>query len=101
MSDPQTALEINTKLKEPPMYKVIYMNDNETSMHFVIESLIKCFGYTFVVAEKITNEIHTEGAACAAILPFEIAEQKGIEIMTFARKEGYPLQIKIEEENKS
>jgi ATP-dependent Clp protease adapter protein ClpS len=36
------------------------------------------------------------GSAVVAVLPYEIAEQKGIEITVDARNEGFPLQIKLE-----
>lgn len=78
------------------MFKVIYINDNQTSIEFVIDSLIKHFEYTTSTAEKITLDIHEAGAAVVAVLPYEIAEQKGIEVTVSARQEGYPLQIKLE-----
>ena len=48
------------------------------------------------MAEKITIDIHESGSAVVAVLPYEIAEQKGIEVTLRARAEGYPLQIKLE-----
>ena len=78
------------------MFKVIYINDNQTSMEFVIDSLIQYFEYNAVTAVKITTDIHDAGSACVAVLPYEIAEQKGIEITVSARTVGYPLQIKLE-----
>ena len=100
MSTPETKAKIkpNTQLAEPPMFKVIYINDNQTPMGFVIESLIDYFEYTPVTAEKITVDIHETGSAVVAVLPYEVAEQKGIEITVLARSEGYPLQIKLEPE---
>jgi ATP-dependent Clp protease adaptor protein ClpS len=65
-------------------------------MEFVVDSLIDHFDYTPVTAEKITMDIHEAGAAVVAVLPYEVAEQKGIEITVSARAEGYPLQIKLE-----
>lgn len=84
---------------EPPMFKVIYINDNQTAMEFVIESLINHFEYTPDTAEKITIDIHEAGSAVVAVLPYEIAEQKGIEITVEARSNGFPLQIKLEPES--
>lgn len=91
-----TKVKVNSKAKEPPMFRVIYINDNATSMQFVIESLIRYFDYSAETAEQITVDIHQTGAAVVAVLPYEIAEQKGIEITVDARQQGYPLQIKIE-----
>jgi len=97
---PQTEVMIEPKLDlaAPPMYKVIYVNDNKTSMQFVIESLEDHFSYATSTAEKIANQVHNEGAAVVAVLPYEIAEQKGIEVTVEARQNGYPLQIKIEKD---
>lgn len=94
----ETVVKTNTNLQQPPMFKLIYLNDNKTSMDFVIESLIDIFDYTVNTAEKITLDIHEEGSAVVAVLPFEIAEQKGIEVTVHARKSGFPLQVKLEPE---
>ena len=72
------------------------MNDDVTSMEFVISSLIDYFEYTADTASTITQNIHDEGSAVVAILPYEIAEQKGIEVTLEARSQGYPLQVKVE-----
>lgn len=101
MSKTETKVKIkpNIALQEPPLFKIIYMNDDVTSMEFVIGSLIDYFNYTPDTAASITQNIHDEGSAVVAILPYEIAEQKGIEVTLDARNQGYPLQIKVEAEN--
>lgn len=78
------------------MFKLIYLNDNQTSMDFVIHSLVEIFDYAHQTAEKITTNIHEAGSAVVAVLPYEIAEQKGIEVTVAARSNGFPLQIKLE-----
>ncbi len=80
------------------MFKVIYLNDDTTSMEFVIDSLVKHFEYSEDAAHQITIDIHEQGHAVVAVLPYEIAEQKGIEITVTARTEGFPLQIKLEQD---
>lgn len=87
------------ELKEPPMFKIIYLNDNQTSMEFVIDTLVDFFNYTTETALKITQDIHEIGSAVVAVLPYEIAEQKGIEVTVCARTNNYPLQIKLEPES--
>lgn len=96
LADVKTEIKKNLDLKEPPMFKVIYINDNQTTLEFVIQSLIEHFRYSYETAEKITVDIHTQGAATVAILPYEIAEQKGIEVTLNARTNGYPLQVRLE-----
>jgi ATP-dependent Clp protease adaptor protein ClpS len=95
----KNRLEVNQAIKEPPMFKVIYLNDNQTSMEFVIESLVDFFDYTPLTAHEITVDIHESGAATVAVLPYELAEQKGTEVTMAARREQYPLQIKLEPES--
>lgn len=97
-TDTNIKIKPNNKIPEPPMYKVIYMNDDKTTMDFVVRSLIDHFNYTSDTAENITTSIHESGSAVVAILPFEIAEQKGIEVTLDARSEGFPLQVKVEAE---
>jgi len=80
------------------MFRVVYLNDNATSMEFVVESLVEYFEYTPETAEQITIDIHEDGSACVAVLPYEIAEQKGVEVTVSARAQNYPLQIKLEPE---
>ena len=101
MSQTDTVVKpaVNQILKEPPMFKIIYLNDSQTTMEFVIDTLIDFFSYTPETALKITQDIHEIGSAVVAILPYEIAEQKGIEVTVCARTNNYPLQIKLEPES--
>jgi ATP-dependent Clp protease adaptor protein ClpS len=85
-----------TDLAEPDNYNVIYINDDVTAMEFVVESLKTVFNYSHDSAEALTMKVHADGSAVVATLPYEIAEQKGIEATLMARSNGYPLQIKIE-----
>jgi ATP-dependent Clp protease adaptor protein ClpS len=98
MANVEARTRTDISLKEPPLFKVIYLNDERTSVEFVIGTLIEHFEYTPATAETITMDIHESGSAVVAVLPYEVAEQKGIEITVNARSEGYPLQIKLEPE---
>lgn len=84
------------EVKEPPLFKVIYMNDEVTTMEFVIESLVVVFHIERETALSITELIHEHGSAVVAVLPFEIAEQKGIEVSVMAKRHGFPLVVKLE-----
>lgn len=98
MANAEATVVNKTKkaLKEPPMYRVIYINDNTTTMEFVVESLMTFFDYNEETAANLTVDIHEQGSATVAILPFEIAEQKGNEVTQSARLQNMPLQIKLE-----
>lgn len=89
---------IETTVKEPGKYKVIFLNDNKTPMDFVVEVLVKIFRHSQETAEKVTLSIHNEGAGIAGIYSFEVAEQKGTETTELARSNGFPLRVKIEAE---
>jgi ATP-dependent Clp protease adaptor protein ClpS len=101
MSHPDaiTKIKVNETLKEPPMFKIIYLNDSQTTMEFVIETLIDFFNYSTQTALKITEDIHSQGSAVVAVLPYEVAEQKGIEVTVCARSNNFPLQVKLEPEH--
>jgi ATP-dependent Clp protease adaptor protein ClpS len=89
-------IEPKNNIPEPPQYRVIYINDETTSMDFVVETLKIVFNYDEGGAEAICMRVHEEGSAVVAVLPHELAEQKGIEVTMLARSNGFPLQVKIE-----
>jgi ATP-dependent Clp protease adaptor protein ClpS len=96
--DTRVKIEPNLKIKEPSQFRVIYINDQTTTMEFVVETLKNIFNYDNSGAEAITHRIHEEGSAVVAVLPYEIAEQKGVEVTLLARQHGFPLQVKLEPE---
>ena len=93
-----SKVKIKTNLQEPSLYHVIYLNDDVTTQEFVIETLVVIFNYSHLDAAEITEKIHNDGSAVVATLPYEIAEQKGIEVTLLARNHGFPLNIKVESE---
>ena len=97
-----TELEVKEKttvqLAPPALWKVIFLNDDQTPMELVIELLTGIFKHTESKAKEITLEIHETGSCVVGIYPFEIAEQKGIEATTVARQNGSPLRITVEQE---
>ena len=92
----KTRPQPNFDIKEPPMYRVIYINDEVTTMEFVVETLVTIFNYTPEPAQEITVKIHQDGSAIVAVLPYEMAEQKGVEVTQLARNNGFPLAVKLE-----
>ena len=102
MADTKTAveqrerIEVKDKIREPSKFHVIYLNDDQTTFEFVMETLTGIFDYSQTDAEMMTNKIHEEDRAIVATLPYEMAEQKGIEVTLMARQYGFPLQVKVE-----
>jgi len=97
-TDTTTKIKVNTEIKEPSLFKVIYLNDDVTTMEFVVDSLMEHFKYNAETAIQLTETINSTGSSVVAVLPFELAEQKGTEVTLEARAHGFPLAIKIESE---
>lgn len=91
-------VKIKDDIPEPCRYNVIYINDDVTTQEFVIETLVIIFKYDRIDAEAMTVKVHSEGSAVVATLPYELAEQKGVEVTLLARNNGYPLVVKLEPE---
>jgi ATP-dependent Clp protease adaptor protein ClpS len=91
--------KITTSLQPPKMWKVIFLNDDQTPMEFVIELLTTIFRHTAEAARSLTLEVHNEGAAVVGTFSHEIAEQKGLESTQTARTNGFPLKVTIEQDS--
>lgn len=98
MADIQTLVKEKIKLEEPGLWDVIFINDNVTTMEFVIRVLKQIFGKTQEQAENITKKIHENGQGIVGSYVHEIAEQKGVETTVLARSENYPLQVKVKKQ---
>lgn len=92
----QIRIQPRTDVTPPSLYNVIYINDNTTTMEFVVETLKSIFKHDDASAEAVTVKIHEEGSAVVATMPYEIAEQKGVEVTLMARNNGFPLAVKLE-----
>jgi len=90
--------KISITAEVPPKYKVIMLNDNATPMDFVTSILCLVFRHTDETAKKIMLTIHEEGSAVVGIYTYEIAEQRALEATTLSRDNGFPLQLKLEQE---
>jgi|TARA_B100001564_G_scaffold189085_1_gene158717 ATP-dependent Clp protease adaptor protein ClpS len=92
------VLEEKPKLKKPPLYKVIMLNDDYTPMEFVIEMLQTYFSKSQEQATEIMLHIHQKGIGICGLYTYEIAESKATQVLDKARKNQHPLQIKLEKE---
>jgi len=90
--------KIKQKFEEPKLWKVVLLNDDHTPIDFVIGILTEIFKHTQETAKAITIQIHTEGSGIAGVYSYEIAEVKAVEATNLARSNGFPLQIKMEEQ---
>ena len=97
-TDIQLDEKIKVKVSEPKNWKVILLNDDATPMEFVISILVEIFKHSVDSSKDIMLQVHETGSGVAGVYSFAIAEAKAVEATNNARENGYPLQIKLEEE---
>lgn len=86
-----------SKLKEPKHHKVIMWNDDFTTMEFVVEVLVKIFHKNEITAQAIMLEVHNKGQAVVGKYPYDIAVTKVKDALAYARDEGFPFRMTVEE----
>jgi len=86
------------KTAKPSMYKVYLLNDDYTTMEFVVEVLEKVFGRSKVEATSIMLHVHRNGKGLAGVFTHEIAETKVAQVHALARENGFPLKCDMEKE---
>lgn len=99
---PGNILEDNTEtiinLDEPDLYSVLLLNDDYTTMEFVVEILEKIFNKTANEATQIMLNIHNEGKGKCGVYPYDIAEMKAESVKKLAKANGFPLRAAVEPE---
>ncbi|MEE9135185.1 MAG: ATP-dependent Clp protease adapter ClpS [Gammaproteobacteria bacterium] len=89
--------EAKPKLKKPPLFRVVLLNDDYTPMEFVVEVLELIFGMDRPKATRIMLEVHTKGKGICGVYTYEIAETKVAQVSTFAQQNQHPLLCTMEE----
>jgi len=84
------------KLKRPPLYRVILLNDDYTPMEFVVHVLEHFFGMNREKATQVMLAVHTKGKGVCGIYPQDIAETKAAQVNQSARDSGHPLLCEVE-----
>ena len=85
------------KVKLPPMYKVLLLNDDYTPMEFVVLVLQKFFGMTRERATQVMLKVHREGMGVCGVYPRDVATTKVQQVAAYSRKHQHPLQCVMEE----
>ncbi len=86
-----------SKLKPPPMFKVILLNDDFTPMDFVVAVLQTFFSMNREQAMQIMLKVHMDGAGVCGVYPNDVAITKVEQVVTFARQHQHPLRCVMEE----
>lgn len=87
-----------TEVREPSMFRVMLLNDDYTTMEFVVEILVKVFRKHYDEAARIMLHVHNEGSGLCGIYTFEVAESKVHTVHNLARENGFPLKCTMEKE---
>ena len=95
---PKTDVYEELNLATPKMFKVLLLNDEVTTMDFVIEVLMNIFHYDLENASRIMLDIHCTGSGVCGIFTEEIALSKQKQVENAAKEANFPLQTRIEEE---
>ncbi len=89
--------ERKEKLKPPPMYKVLLLNDDYTPMEFVVSTIQKFFNKSREQATQIMLKVHREGVGVCGVFPKDVATTKVDLVTEHARAHQHPLQCTMEE----
>jgi len=89
--------EAQPKLKPPPRYRVVLLNDDYTPMEFVVDILESVFTMERTQATQVMLEVHTKGKGICGVFNFEIAETKVAQVMGIAQQHQHPLLCTMEE----
>ena len=90
--------KVRQETKEPSLYKVILLNDDYTTMDFVVHVLFTVFGKPLVDATRIMLSVHKEGSGLCGVYTREIAETKVIAVHDLSVKNAFPLKCIMEKE---
>jgi ATP-dependent Clp protease adaptor protein ClpS len=85
------------KLKEPEEYRVILLNDNYTTMDFVVQILMQVFHKSSGEANRITMDVHRRGRGIVGIYPWDIAQTRTAQVHAMARQREFPLRCIVEQ----
>jgi len=89
--------EAAPKLKRPPLYKVVLLNDDFTPMDFVIEVLVDFFAMSEEQATQVMLHVHTQGVGVCGVFSRDVAETKVELVNTYSREHQHPLLCSMEE----
>jgi len=88
---------VETQKKEPELYQVVLLNDDYTTMEFVVNVLESIFEKSPAEAFQIMMHVHRNGRGIAGVYPWEVAETKADTVRSLATEAGFPLRATIEE----
>lgn len=98
VNDDLVVQEAKPKLQKPRLYKVILLNDDYTTMEFVVDVLERFFRMGRERATQIMLHVHTRGRGVCGVFTRDVAETKVQQVMAYAHDQQQPLQCVMEPE---
>ncbi len=95
-TDGSVKERVTPKKETPDLYKVFLLNDDYSTMDFVIEVLESVFQKSPAEAYRIMMLVHTQGQGLAGVYPWEVAETKVATVTEMAKTAGFPLRAIVE-----
>lgn len=89
--------DVAPKLKKPPLYKVVLLNDDFTPMDFVVDILVHFFSMSEEKATRVMLHVHTRGVGVCGVFSKDVAETKVELVNQHARDHQHPLKCSMEE----
>ena len=86
----------DTAIPLPPEKKVIFYNDNFTTMEFVVDILVSIFNKSHETAQQLMMQVHEQGSSIVGVYTYDIAVSRTNLAIQAARKNGFPLRVEIE-----
>ena len=100
-TDRDTGVITKRRVKRPPLYRVIFHNDDYTTRDFVVMVLMRYFHKTHPEATRLMLDIHHKGQGVAGIYPHDIAKSKILQVERLARQNEMPLKLTLEPDSNS
>lgn len=86
----------DSDIMPPPEKKVVFYNDDFTTMDFVVDVLVSIFNKSPVEAERIMETVHQEGSSVVGTYTYDIAVSRTSLTRSIAKKNGFPLRVEVE-----
>lgn len=94
---PEYDVRSDAEIREPKQYRIVLLNDDYTTMDFVVEVLVTVFHKTAAEATRIMLDVHRKGKGTCGVYSYDIAATKVVQVHEMARRWEFPLKCSLEE----
>jgi ATP-dependent Clp protease adaptor protein ClpS len=94
---PEGDVQSDEEIREPKLYRIVLLNDDYTTMDFVVEVLVAVFYKPAAEATRIMLDVHKKGKGTCGVYSYDIATTKVAQVHEMARRRDFPLKCSLEE----